>query len=110
MGLQEPWFSFVRNGVKTVEGRIYDEKRRHLEVGDKIEFSNGEQKFKKTIEKLMVFENFEKALRFAKLSNILPGIKSYYQGVLLYRSIPGYEKKEKIHGVLLIFLENNNIN
>ena len=25
MGLQEPWFSLVRNGVKTVEGRIYDE-------------------------------------------------------------------------------------
>ena len=50
---------------------------------------------KKLLKNFFFDQNFEKALRFAKLNNILPGIKSYYQGVLLYRSIPGYEKKEK---------------
>ena len=35
---QEP-FEKIKNGTKTIEFRLYDEKRQKVKIGDKIEFS-----------------------------------------------------------------------
>lgn len=32
-------FERIKNGTKTVEYRLYDEKRQQIKIGDKIEFS-----------------------------------------------------------------------
>ena len=34
MKLCEPWYSYVKNGRKNIEGRIYDDKRKLLKIGD----------------------------------------------------------------------------
>ena len=39
MKLKESPFERIKNGTKTVEFRLYDEKRKQINVGDKIEFS-----------------------------------------------------------------------
>ena len=39
MKLNEEPFERVKNGTKTIEFRLYDEKRRKVKIGDKIEFS-----------------------------------------------------------------------
>ena len=39
MKLKEIPFERIKNGTKTVEFRLYDEKRRKIKIGDKIEFS-----------------------------------------------------------------------
>lgn len=39
MKLKESPFERIKNGTKTVEFRLYDEKRRKIKIGDKIEFS-----------------------------------------------------------------------
>lgn len=39
MKLQESPFERIKNGTKTIEFRLYDEKRRKIKIGDKIEFS-----------------------------------------------------------------------
>ena len=39
MKLFENPFEKIKNGTKTIEFRLYDEKRQNLRVGDKIEFS-----------------------------------------------------------------------
>jgi len=39
MKLNEEPFEKIKNGTKTVEFRLYDEKRKQIKVGDKIEFS-----------------------------------------------------------------------
>tara|TARA_B100001093_G_C26763033_1_gene986608 strand:+ start:584 stop:919 length:336 start_codon:yes stop_codon:yes gene_type:complete len=107
MKLSKPWFNLVKSGKKNVEGRIYDEKRQKLKEGDYIEFSNssGNKFFKKKIIKLKTYDNFEKAIRDAKLKNILPGIKTYAEGVKVYHDIPGFKDKSKKFGVLNIFLD-----
>ena len=46
---QEP-FEKIKNGTKTVEFRLYDEKRRTVQIGDEIEFS----KLPELQEKLLV--------------------------------------------------------
>lgn len=38
MRLEKEFFDQIKNGIKTIEVRINDEKRRRIEVGDEIEF------------------------------------------------------------------------
>ena len=39
MKLQEDPFERIKNGTKTVEFRLYDEKRSKIKIGDQIEFA-----------------------------------------------------------------------
>ena len=39
MKLKEEPFEKIKNGTKTIEFRLYDEKRQKIKIGDKIEFS-----------------------------------------------------------------------
>lgn len=39
MKLNESQFERIKNGTKTIEFRLYDEKRQQIKVGDQIEFS-----------------------------------------------------------------------
>lgn len=39
MKLNEDPFERIKNGTKIIEFRLYDEKRRKVKIGDKIEFS-----------------------------------------------------------------------
>ena len=50
MKLNESPFERIKNGTKTIEFRLYDEKRQQVKVGDQIEFSklpNLQEKLKK---------------------------------------------------------------
>lgn len=54
-------FELIKNGTKTIEMRLYDEKRKLIKEGDKLEFTNrvtGE-KLKTEVIKLHLFNNFE---------------------------------------------------
>ena len=62
MKLNPSPFEMIKNGSKTIELRLYDEKRRALSVGDTITFVNTEDA-KDTlcvcVEDLFVFESFD---------------------------------------------------
>ena len=106
MKLAEPFYTLVKNNKKTVEARIYDDKRKLLKEGDTIIFLNndGEKPFKKKIRKLKLFKSFRKAIESAKLKNILPHIRTYDEGVSLYYSFSDkYKKQEKTDGVINIY-------
>jgi len=62
MKLQDVPFNLIKNGQKTVELRLFDEKRKQLVVGDKIEFSkqtDNTQKILCKVVDLKVFKDFE---------------------------------------------------
>lgn len=40
MKVQTKYYNLLKAGIKTVELRLWDEKRRHINVGDKITFSD----------------------------------------------------------------------
>lgn len=44
MRVNEKYYNLLKNGIKTIELRLNDEKRRQIKVGDKIEFINGSDK------------------------------------------------------------------
>lgn len=62
MSLASTPMKSIRNGEKTIELRLYDEKRRKIAVGDIIKFVNAKNVTDTlcvTVEDLFVFDSFE---------------------------------------------------
>ena len=102
MKLNESPFERIKNGTKTIEFRLYDEKRKKIKIGDKIEFS----KLPDLQEKILVdvldiyrdktFENLFKKI-FTDEDEIERKTKSMYQ----YYS----KEQEKEYGVVGIKID-----
>ena len=58
MNLQPKYFNFVKNGTKRIELRLNDEKRQQLQLGDVIEFSDGDSSLKAEIIGLLRYTSF----------------------------------------------------
>ena len=66
MKLKESPFERIKNGTKTVEFRLYDEKRKLIKIGDQIEFKKLpelEEKILVNVLDLYREESFEKLFR-----------------------------------------------
>lgn len=61
MQLQPSPFEMIRNGTKTIELRLFDEKRKKIRIGDTISFTNTVSKEILTVKvlELYVFDSFE---------------------------------------------------
>ena len=82
MKLNESPFERIKNGMKTIEFRLYDEKRQQIKIGDQIEFLKlpdlqekllvdvvelyREDTFEKLFKKLYSDENEEEIIRKSK--------------------------------------------
>lgn len=112
MDLDDFWFNAIKSGEKKYEIRVYDEKRRGVQLLDTIEFENKlthEILYRKVVG-LLYFESFDLAyygLTEEEREGMLPcpyvNCSSDWLG--LYESIPGYLEKSKKYGVLAIKLE-----
>ena len=58
MKLQDMPFSLIREGKKTIETRLYDEKRRKIAIHDIIEFSNINDPHQKITVKVTALLNY----------------------------------------------------
>ena len=108
MNLHPQPFALIENGTKTIELRLYDEKRRTIKIGDTIVFTNSAKpnlKLHTIVKNLHVFHTFEElyhALPLDKcgyLSDELPSATP--KDMEAYYSI----EKQKEHGVLGIEIE-----
>ena len=107
MKLNESPFERIKNGTKTIEFRLYDEKRRKIKIGDKIEFS----KLPDLREVILVDvidlyreESFEKL--FKKLYTDEEEIKSKTKSMYNFYS-PEKEKEYGVLGIKISLLKNN---
>ena len=64
MTLKQPYFDLIKAGKKTIELRLYDEKRRQIKVGDEITFQNGDNFHTVIVEGLLICDDFEKLFKF----------------------------------------------
>jgi ASC-1-like (ASCH) protein len=111
--LNEPWFSFVRSGKKIAEGRLNKTWVKSLNPYDMIEFTKVPEK-RDAIEKqekievlvtcIKPYNKFIDLFDDVGLDKVLPGKKTYDQGVAVYRQWYS-EDKEKELGVKGIFLK-----
>ena len=107
MKLNEEPFEKIKNGSKTIELRLYDEKRRKIKVGDMIRFVSKTEKLTATVKALHVFKNFE------ELYAALPLVKCGYAPNELVTASPDdmleYYSKVQIenYGVVGIEIERD---
>ena len=59
MNLQPKYFDFIKDGTKRIELRLYDKKRRSIQLGDIIEFAKSEdEKIKAEVISLLRYKSF----------------------------------------------------
>ena len=95
MKLNESPFERMKSGTKTIEFRLFDEKRKEIRVGDKIEFSklpDLQEKLLVDVVELYRENTFENLFRKLYKDEIKRKTKSMYK----YYS----PEKEKEYGVL----------
>lgn len=96
MKLLEKPFENIKNGTKTVEFRLYDEKRRKIQIGDKIEFSKlPELEEKIMVEVLDLYQTRTFKELFEKVYTKQEDINSHMETIY---SI--YSKEEETYGTL----------
>lgn len=75
MKLQTKPFEAIANGSKTIELRLFDEKRQQVMVGDEIEFTELSESKRKVLTKVVALHRFSS---FKELYNTLPLDKCGY--------------------------------
>ncbi len=97
MKLNESPFERIKNGTKTVEFRLFDEKRQQIKVGDQIEFSklpDLQEKLLVDVSQIYRANSFEEL--FKKLYDDEKEIKRKVESMYQYYS----KDKEKEYGVI----------
>ncbi len=108
MNLTDLPFRQIKEGIKLIEARLFDEKRRLLNVGDTIEFTNTltKEKIVKEIVGLEHYSSFEDL--FLEYDFILFGGRGYTLDQMINCMYQFYDKeKEKKYGVLGIVLKDD---
>lgn len=100
-------FEIVKNGTKTVEVRLYDEKRRKLKVGDTLVFlkrPDDIEQIKTTITKLDTYKNFKELVNNYDIKDLY--LESYTKEMFLDELKRFYsEEDQEKYGVLAITFE-----
>ena len=100
-------FEIVKNGTKTVEVRLYDEKRRKLKVGDTLVFlkrPDDIEQIKTKITNLEVYINFKELIKHYEMKELY--LESYTKEKFLEELKRFYtEEDQEKYGVLAITFE-----
>jgi ASC-1-like (ASCH) protein len=84
MEVSEPWFSLIRNGTKTVEGRKRSPKWKWIQPGVDILVECGQESFKFHVTYINQWDTIRDYLQGEGLAHTLPGIDSVEEGEKIY--------------------------
>jgi ASC-1-like (ASCH) protein len=100
----DPWFTYIRNGLKPVEGRKNTPKHQKIQVGCLIDFSNGKESFLASVVEIRSYPTLEAYLNDVTFQKALPGISSFEEAMKVYHQWSTPEEIQK-HGFLGIFVK-----
>ena len=100
----DPWFSYIRQGIKPVEGRKSTHTYKKIKVGDQIKFSNGKESFVANVTEIREYSTIEQYLEDVTLEKALPGVKSIEEGLNIYYEWTP-EEKIRQYGFLGLFIK-----
>lgn len=80
----EPWFSYIRRGLKPVEGRKNSPKYQNIKAGDVIDFSNGNDNFQAIVIEVRSYALLEDYLRDVTVQKALPGVTLFDEAINIY--------------------------
>jgi ASC-1-like (ASCH) protein len=79
--VQEPYYSYITNGQKTVEGRLNKGKFAQIQVGDHLLINSG-SKFK--VERKTNYDSFLEMVEAEGVKNVVPDKKEIEEAVNVY--------------------------
>ena len=108
--LSEPWFTLIKLGIKTCEGRLNRGLFSKLKKGDIIVFINNNfgftRKCKVKIISIHKYDTFYDYLKKEKIDKCLPGIKKISNGCKIYYKY--YNKKDEAkYKIIAINIKKN---
>jgi len=101
--VQEPWFTLIESGLKTVEGRLYKGRFVDFKRGDTVKwFVEGTKRecFTEIVD-IVRYSSFEDMLHKETVKHVLPGVPDVESGVNVYRKFYTKEKEAE-YGVQAI--------
>ena len=106
--LDNIYYDFVTNEIKIYEIRVFDDKRKLINVGDTIIFNNRDNikmpLLSTKISEIKIYGDFREALQDTPLKEVLPNISSLDEGLVLYESFPHeegtYKEGGEMYGVV----------
>ena len=104
--LKDEIFNLVKYGSKNIEIRLYDEKRKKLNVGDTLIFYKNEDESKKVIaevEELNIFDNIEELVNNYDLRNMYFENRSKEELISIFNEIYSKDKQEEYKVVAIKF-------
>lgn len=84
INVSEPWFSYIKNKKKVIEGRLNKGVFSTLNKGDIIIFVNNDKQIKVKIRKITKYNSFKEYLTQEGLKRTLPNINSIEDGCNIY--------------------------
>ena len=106
--LSEPWFSLIKLGLKTCEGRLNKSEFAKMVVGDIIVFENKDFQIPRTIKVQIVgithYDTFQSYLESETLALCLPGMDTLTEGLGVYYKYFSMEDEIK-YGIVAIKLK-----
>jgi ASC-1-like (ASCH) protein len=102
----EPPFSFLKNGQKTIEGRIRKKLYKEIAVNDHIIVFNKEEtdSVEILVKRTAEYSSFKEMLEKEPFKKILPDVGSVEQGVEVYKQFYNSEQ-EKEFGIVVLEVE-----
>ena len=109
--LQEPYYTYIKNGIKIYEMRINDEKRKKMKIGNIWKFKNANNEnlpeYNTRIIDKKIYKSFEEAIKKKGYKKLLPNSKSISEAIKTYNSFDNgmYEVDAKKYGVVCFRLK-----
>jgi ASC-1-like (ASCH) protein len=99
----EPYFTFVKNGQKTIEGRIKKGWYRFVKAGDHIIIYNEEEtdSVEVLVKDVRTYPSVAEMLSHESLEKLLPDAKSIKEGIQIYKKFYTKEQEDEF-GVVAI--------
>lgn len=102
MNVKTKYYQLLKSGKKTIELRLFDEKRQKIKIGDEILFSdssNQDDNFKATVLKLHRAENFNALCQIIKPEQAGFSSRGELISVLEEFYAPSAQKKSGVVGI-----------
>ncbi len=115
LNVSEPWFRALRDGVKTVEGRLHKGKFAALRPGTVLVIarsgppsarapsSRAPRPFVAVVTRVVRYASFAEYLSQEGLARTLPGVKTLEDGVAVYRAFYSAQDEAQ-HGVAAVHI------
>jgi ASC-1-like (ASCH) protein len=109
--LQEPYYTYIKDGIKIYELRVNDEKRKKMKIGNIWKFKNANNEnlpeYNTIIIDKKIYKSFEEAIEKTSYKKLLPNSKSIKEAIKTYNSFDNgmYELDAKKYGVVCFKLK-----